>query len=374
MKRKFTSFSYVPILALSPSEMSALEEFPSYHKSNLLPMIPLRGWMAAHTLEKAMNRVALAVGESNIWIADVDPNFTTGKKDRITGKYPRQVFTEIDDLLDSSNGYENWYSFLQKYKNAIPTLQLGNLDQLDLQMERLLSLQRGLVVKINVKKISEELFTSLLVKLRDRQPKNLLIIFDHLDITRQDVLEYEKQALTINRFNQLLPDATFCISSSSFPSSFSGAYRGELPIYERQLFNKISKACKTARVIYSDRGSARAAKVKGGGGLPPPRIDYPQKNEWRFIRKEFADPDDIKDGEKEELYKAAALELKKTDYWMPELRIWGTQMIEKTARGDSHGITNAGRATAVRINLHLFNQLHYLEKVEEVDTEEEWVE
>ena len=83
--------------------------------------------------------------------------------------------------------------------------------------------------------------------------------------------------------------------------------------------------------VYSDRGGARAEKNKGGGGTPPPRIDYPLKNDWRFVRKEL---NEEAGEERKTLYKEAALEVIKSDYWEPSLALWGTQMIELTSKGD----------------------------------------
>lgn len=126
-------------------------------------------------------------------------------------------------------------------------------------------------------------------------------------------------------------------------------------------------------MIYSDRGGARAAKLSGGGAIPPPRIDYALKNDWRFIRKEFLDSQNVARGEKERLYKEAAIEMLNSDYWIDGLKLWGVQMIEKTSEGDEFGITSPNRATAVRINLHLYQQLHYNDMLENLDTDEDWV-
>ncbi|EHH1218514.1 protein beta, partial [Vibrio parahaemolyticus] len=166
------------------------------------------------------------------------------------------------------------------------------------------------------------------------------------------------------------PKATIAFSGTSFPYSFGRSYRGEVSIFERLIFNKIVKSCEGIELIYSDRGSARAEAMGGGGGLPPPRIDYALKNDWRFIRKEFDDENE--DEEKEELYQQAAQEMMKADYWIKDLKAWGQQMIEKTAEGDKYGINSAQKATAVRINLHLFQQIHYFEEISELDTEEDW--
>lgn len=111
-------------------------------------------------------------------------------------------------------------------------------------------------------------------------------------------------------------------------------------------------------------------KLKVVVGLPPPRIDYPLKNDWRFVRKEFDSGESLS---KEELYQNAAIEVMESDYWVPELALWGTQMIELTSKGDDFGITNAARATSVRINIHMYLQLHYFDIIEELDTDEEWV-
>ena len=79
------------------------------------------------------------------------------------------------------------------------------------------------------------------------------------------------------------------------------------------------------------------------------------------------------DGEKEELYTLCAKKIMAEEYWMPDLRLWGTQMIEQTALGDKFGINSPAKATAVRINIHLHTQLHYNAKIEEIDTDDEWI-
>ena len=48
--------------------------------------------------------------------------------------------------------------------------------------------------------------------------------------------------------------------------------------------------------------------------------------------------------------------------WNPQIRIWGTQMIERTAAGDRFAIVSPVRSTAVRINLHLHRQVFYSDR------------
>lgn len=163
------------------------------------------------------------------------------------------------------------------------------------------------------------------------------------------------------------------ISCSSFPSDFSGEHRGENPIYERQLFDNVARACSEVKMVYSDRGGARAVKIGGGGGIPSPRIDYPLRNDWRFIREEFEDSKNPAKGEKEILYTKIARKIMNSDYWMPDLHIWGTQVVEFTSQGDQLGISSPTRATAVRISIHMHQQLYYSSPVEDLlDTDEDW--
>jgi len=159
------------------------------------------------------------------------------------------------------------------------------------------------------------------------------------------------------------PKAKIAISASSFPNSFTGIDSQE--IYERALFDKVAKNF-GSHVIFSDRGSARAEKQQGGGGLPAPRIDYPKKNEWFFFRQSVALSSPF-DG-----YQAQALNLMKSKYWDKGLKLWGCQMIERTASGDSQGISSPNRSTAVRINLHLHRQIYFADEESFFDTDEEW--
>ncbi|MCJ8350750.1 protein beta [Moritella sp.] len=368
------SYNYLPILAISTAEMSALEQLPDKDKNLLLPLFPLKGWVSSKTLDKTISRIELSIG-SRPWIADIDSDFVLKNKKYLADPdSQRAVFKEVHTLLNPKNGYENWVKYITKLDDTVlPTLQTDSLEQISQQVHSLSSLNRGLVVRLKIKKDGADKINTIIRTLSENKIKDLLILLDFEDIKRNDVLQSEQYGMLVSRLSNFLPNAIFSISASSFPSSFSGTYRGELPIYERQLHTTVCKLCEKVRVIYSDRGSARANKTSGGGGLPPARIDYPLKNDWRYVRKEFQDSSNVPELERHTMYKEAAKEIVKSDYWNPNLRLWGVQMIEKTAElRDKYCITSANRATAVRINIHLYQQLHYLCDFDVLDTEEDW--
>lgn len=369
------TYNYLPILAISTAEMSALEKLPEKDKDLILPIFPIKGWLGSYTLDKTISRIMSSLGERP-WIADIDGDFVfENKKYQATPDSQREVFKEVDRLLDPTNGYQNWVDYIEGLNKVIPVLQTHDISEIDLQIKKLSSLQRGLAVRFIIKKDSPDKINNIVKALVVNKVEKLLIIIDLEDIKRSDVLQSAQYGLLVSKLSKLIPNAIFSTSASSFPFSFSGSYRGELPIYERQLHTEVCKLCQDVRIIYSDRGSARANKAGGGGGLPPPRIDYPLRNDWRYVRKEFTDMKDLDACKKEKhfLYQEAAKVITNSDYWVADLRLWGVQMIEKTvALRDEYCITSPNRATAVRINIHLYQQLHYSDRAIDLSTEEDW--
>ncbi|MDO6840776.1 beta family protein [Paraglaciecola chathamensis] len=364
-------YKYIPFLAISPSEMTALQELPEKDKDKMLPLFQLKGWTTAKTLEKTVERIKKSI-KNRPWIADIDSSFVQSNAEwLLTGKLPeREVFHEIDELLKPENGFFNWFNFIRSTPLAIPTIQWGSLSDLDRQVELLTSLDRGVVLKISKINSTREVETAL-HSLSRFAPEKCHVMLD-LGQFANDIQGAEIVS-RVNSISTQLPSCTISISGSSFPSHFSGYNKGENPIKERVLFNKVSRNCNGIGLIYSDRGGARAEKISGGGGIPSPRIDYPLKNDWRYVREEYADSSNPMEGEKERLYKLCADKITNEEYWIPDLRLWGTQLIEQTSQGDKFGINSPAKATAVRINIHLHLQLHYNSLPEEVDTDDDWI-
>jgi len=367
-------YQYAPILTIRNSEMLALQELPDKAKDLLLPIISLRGWVGSNKLENSIKRVTQALGERK-WIADLDSEFIVdGQEKRLpNGDYPREVFKEIEELLDPTDGYQNWVEYITNNPNLIPTVQLADISQLNSQLEKLSALGRGIAFRFNDEALKADKHITVLDELNRSKIEDIFIIYDYGQVTRE-ILNYSSGISNlVNVTNAMLNNPLISISCTSFPFSFSGYTHGEYSIYERLLYNKVSRDCENVRLLYSDWGSARAERIDGGGGIPSPRIDYPLKTEWKCIRKEFEDFANPQDGEKERLYRAVAKELISQEYWNPQLRVWGTQMIEKTSLGDKYGIDSALKATAARINMHLHQQLYYDAPDELTDTDESWV-
>lgn len=367
-----SAVSYIPILAISQAEMLALAELPDKDKDIMLPLFPLKGWGASVKLINSIDKIAASFGE-RLWIADIDGGFLLKSGEIIDqglGK-DREVHHEICSLSDSENGYLNWYEFLVKTPSAIPVVQLGDLSQLDKQIQLLESLGRGVVVRLPLAGI-EGYIHAILHVFSQRKIDNLLVLLD-LEIVNKSSVDNASTIVPVLRLlKDALPYAAFSISGSSFPDSFSQQTYGESSIYERILFNLLKKDFDVDKFVYSDRGGARVEKNTGGAPNPPPRIDYPLSNDWRFIRREYSDPKNPQAGEKERLYTDIAREMVQMEYWQSDLRLWGTQMIELTSQGEGWGISNPMKATAVRLNIHMHQQLCYDSPAELMDTDDDW--
>lgn len=366
-------YRYAPILAVRNSEMTALEELPDKAKDIILPVIPLRGWVGSNKLEKSVERIEKAFDERP-WIADIDSSFVDegNKKRDVNGEYPRDVFSEVAALLISDNGYENWVNYIEDNPNMIPVVQLQDTSQLSSQIEGLNALGRGLVFRFSIEDINSNTHVEVFSIVNSLNINDLYVIYDYGQVNREILTFSAAISSLINGTHDLVPEALISISCSSFPSSFSGYNSSENSIYERILFNSVSGSCDGVRMLYSDRGSARADRIDGGGGIPSPRIDYPLQNDWRFIREEFDDYTNPQKGEKEMLYTNIAKNIMSKEYWRRDLYVWGTQIIEFTSRGDKFGINSPMKATAVRINIHMHQQLYYNSPIELTDTDEDW--
>lgn len=374
MQNKFPNWGYLPILAISPAEMAAIGELPDKDKDAILPLFPLKGWVSAHRLESSIKKIENSIG-NRPWIADIDEKFLSENKVFLfTGRYPEKpVYQELSDLLDPSDGYKNWCSFIQSQENAIPCIQHESMASIEGQINNLASLGRGVVLRICPNEQNTRKHSLLINALKENNTEDLLIIYDlgGIDINFHERIPLLERLITEAKGR--IENVTVAISASSFPSGFAGQQNGTNSIYERILFNRVLDKGTFNPLIYSDRGSARAEKQDGGSGVPPPRIDYPLKKDWKFVRREVDDNAPDSKSKRTVAYIEIAKEVINGEYWISELRLWGTQQIEITAESNEFGIYSAQRATAVRINIHLFNQLHYNSTDDIINTDEEWV-
>lgn len=366
------NYKYAPVVSIKPAEMNALKQLPDKAKDILLPIIPLRGWGSSNGLSNSFEKVLNAFGQRKV-IVDLESEFLERCVKEVMEPSCRDVFKEIQHLANPSHGYKSWCNFLEENQLYIPVVQIKKIDNLEAQFERLAQLNRGVVLRFSADDVVRHDYVEIIKRISKIQYSDIFIIYEFGQVTRAILESVPEIVNVINITRDYLGNVLFAISCSSFPFSFSGHSQADFSIIERLLYSKVTSEVRQGRFVYADWASARADSIGGGGRTPPPRIDYPLKNEWKIVREDFEDFRNIKKGEKQKIYARIAKKIVESDYWNSELHTWGTQLIELTSAGDSFGIDNPQKATAARINIHLHQQLYYDDPGALVDLDEEWI-
>ncbi|KQN93056.1 hypothetical protein ASE95_10770 [Sphingomonas sp. Leaf231] len=353
--RDLASVPYLPFLSLRPAEMRALQELPDRTKDHLLPLVHLRPWTTALQLQSALDRLNEAYG----------PRPTVIAVGAAEGSGSKPVHVDLARLRHKGSGYANWCDFIAKpgHEHFIPAVQLEAFDEVDQQVTCFYELGRGIVVVVPKAAYAALGAIATKIGLLTNGGVDTCFVLDE-EYVANDPLE--RAVFVVNHcrnIRQSCPVASIAISGSSFPDNFKSV-TAKL-ILERLLFDEVASKIGTWGMIYSDRGSARYERQKGGGGQPAPRIDYPLPYDWRFYRSDL----DGFDGYAEQ---ARMLLRAQPSVFDPALRIWGTLMIERTAGGDSSAIKTPARSTAVRINIHLQRQTFINDPASLYDTEDDW--
>jgi hypothetical protein len=362
--RAFNSVSYIPLLNVRPAEVRAVEEMTERSKDELLPYIFLGPWASAHRLDSTLSRIEAAY-ENRPVVLDV------ARAEPEPGAPRREVHAQLDALCDPANGYRNWCEFVSRNENVIPALQIADPTQIPPQLEAFRELDRGVVVRFPRGAFAQNAITvsNIARALADARiaSDDACFILDYQRSNR-DILNQTAEAIgRMQAIWEAFPGCHLSVSSSSFPDGFE---RRSQEIFERLFFNMVAEQLPNSPLIYSDRGSARVERLGGGGGQPLPRVDYASSAQWSFFR--VAPDDDTDPTTRPAAYQEAAVQALDSDAWDARLRIWGSQMIERTAAGDPDAIISPMRCTAVRINMHLHRQLFYDDPDAQYNTDEDW--
>jgi len=354
--RGFTEVPYLPFLSLRPAEMRALQELPDKTKDGLLPLVHLRPWTTSYQLQNSLDRLNEAYGNRPTVLA-VGPEEPAAKA--------RPVHGELAALRSSGDGYLNWCEFIKAtgHEHFIPAVQIDDAAEIGQQVDCFYELGRGLVIIVPKEAYPGLPALAATIANRTDQGVDTCFVLDEGISSREPLQRAVFLVEHINTIKSRCPAACISVSGSSFPDTFTSITQQE--IFERTMFELLVAQVGRDKMIYSDRGSARIERQRGGGGAPAPRIDYPQAGQWRFFRSEL-------EGFSGYQEQAQALLTIQPPIFDAVLRVWGTQMIERTAHGDTAAIKTPARSTAVRINLHLQKQTFFNDPISLYDTEDEW--
>lgn len=337
--------SYVPTLAVRPSEMNGLEFLPGAAKNQITPCFLLAPWVNSNSLDRTLVRIDRAY-PNRFYFLDIDQDYLITNPDS-------EPQYELEQLKDSSQAFANWADFVRDHSNVLPCLQTKGLSEAEIRIQivRFQNLGRPYCARIFL----------------DRMPANLNEIVRALSASGAAdfaiILEggWTQDPLSLAaRFSGLIStglagiDATvpIVVSCTSIPDMFTIFSANEPSIVtfsNRRLVEQVARSSNRQRVIYGDWGSTRPRTETGFASRPLDRIDYPTDSSWLIARNK----------ERNWTFREAAVAIERTSEWNGSLGIWGEEMIHNTTINQALGIDTPQKNVASRVNIHLYRQAFY---------------
>lgn len=332
---------YYPTIALRRGEMRAFSKLPDSEKGKIFPILLLAPWLNSIKFENSFRVIHKCVGDQKI-IVDLDRYYQSSSL--------LESRTYFWSLLEKDSGPEKWMKLVEAHQNYIPCLQTLGVAKamVQLQIEWARQLGRGFCFRYELERYDD--FASEIDALAEVAEDDCLII---LDFGYSD--DVDGASAKINQILEKIFDISsnfrVTICGSNFPNDFSDFddFAQSQPIAARAVYEKVRAIFGNYKVYYGDWASTKPRKYDGGGSPPLPRIDFPMPTRWIIARSKGEDwsLDD------------AALRITRLPEWLDRPIVWGTGMIEKTAKGLPGRIKTHPEAIAARINIHLFIQANY---------------
>ncbi|MFC4352992.1 hypothetical protein ACFOW6_15685 [Fodinicurvata halophila] len=348
MNVDFDAYPYYPSLRTRLWEMRGYKELGPLEKDKLLPIVVL----SSHGRTKSIEDVSMKVDdalEGRPRIIDLEQS-------------PIYSCDEYPSLSDPSKGFAAWRKFVAGQNNAIPTALLpsgGPLRDIVRQVILLENEVGQIVVRSRSPQTDIPVLSAIMSAVDD--VNNLLLVLDFGYVrSRANALAIEA-ANAINSLRTIDEAVRIVVIGSSYPKS-AATYDdagAAIPIQERAMHAALGG---NAVAIYGDYGSIHPEPIEPMKQRFVPRIDYPLSDAWIFRRVR----------EDQGGYPACAKKITNLADWDSTLvgAVWGATKIDDAARGNIAKMGQPGPWIAVRVNLHLWQQLHYGNDTETVEDED----
>lgn len=338
MALEIEKLKYSPTLRLRVNEMRAVEQLFDTEKNQFLPTILLRPWTTATSLEKALDRIDVAMS-GGPYCLDFDPLFRNDKGNHQAIAEYQELKADTTKWYDFVRARENCIPYLQ-YKNGFPNLRLSSLNWLQ---------ERGFGIALRYPFTELPQVTAFI---SERDDANFFVNVD----AGWDLEILNRQLMVSGAVRSLIDaneNVNIIVTSSTFPNSFDGVgvnYRYMLG--ERELFERVRAdilaTTNNANIFYGDWATTRPPTDTQMPNFWP-RIDLPLVSEIRMFRE---NGDDVR-----ATYEDLASEIVSGPHWSQVPDCWGKYLIDITSSGGTGGIYRPTQNVPPRINMHLHTQI-----------------
>jgi len=338
---------YLVTLCIRRAELSGLKELPGSTKDRLTPLVLLAPWMATSPLSKAIDKFEDAF-PGRAYFIDVDTYYHPGDSHNEAKDTWAKLAKRPADL-------DVWHALILPYPNANPCLLMAGstLENAQAQITWARQNNRTFCIRMNMAPGKgpgiPTWMPNLVAELSAEGAVDYTVVFDfgHVD----SALEVAPLAVgyITGFFNGVPPEIPIAVCCTTFPSDFT-VFDGieELPFSNRDLLAQIKQATNHPRIVYGDWGSTKP-RTYGHASAPKNRIDYPTENGW-IIARDNDDPVS---------FQTAAKRITLNPKWNGKLGVWGEQLIEGAAAGQTFAIDTMPKMYSARINIHLHRQAFY---------------
>lgn len=338
---------YLVTLCIRPAELSGLKELPGTTKDRLTPLVLLAPWLATTPLSRALDKFQESY-PSRPYFVDVDTYYRMNDK-------PNDAKDLWARLAQKPADIDAWWKFLAEYPNANPCLLMAEqpIEKVRDQITWAREHDRTFCIRMNLAEgIGSgipEWMPTLAGELVEEGASDYAIVFEFGWTKNPLLMAAAAIGYKSSLFSEIPPTIPVAISCTSFPRDFT-SYDGtkEEVFSNRELVAQVRRATNHPKIVYGDWGTTRPRSYERAN-QPKNRIDYPTDNAWVFARDQNESVD----------FQKAAARITASNYWSGNLGIWGEQLIDGTAQGQSFAIDSMPKMYAARINIHLHRQAFY---------------
>lgn len=313
--------------------MRGYGELPDADKERLLPIIVLSKWNRIQTLKGVVERLTEQMDDRS-FIAD-------HTRDRA------HFCEESEALLDPTDDFAAWRRFVAQIPNAVPVAQITETaTRRQVAREALLLERQAGQLVLRIRNPLRELPKAIAALDAVEDVDNVLTVIDVGYIRGNEAAKLREMIEAINSVRDASASARIVCMATSFPRSVAvyGEESGVLEILERELHAGIGG---DAVSIYGDHSSIHSEPYETMARGWIPRIDYPLPDAWIYRRYR----------PNQRGFTRCAQEIIGSPDWDENLRIWGSDRIIAASNGNLEGMGSPASWIAVRVNIHLHQQL-----------------
>lgn len=368
----FSQFYYFPCLQCSDAEQIGYSELSDDDKDSILPVIELSQTRYETSFDDTLSAAVSMVGDKPFMLdlsKDRAPPAFVPKKNPEAAKIEKLQAAQdaynkvLAGLLNPDNGFGNWRELASSFPNCVPVLQFSDPEK---QAKDILR---------QAAQFSKSGFEHIAIRITQESKEDIFPVCGQIGAIldsaaqiffiidcgqgRQRVAEraeFAKKAIA-RIMEEMGPSQSMDVSAVCVSDGYTTPPEGAPKLYESPSWQLWAQASETFPFLFGDYGAHYRHK-KANTFIPPDwraQVIYPLQEAWLVYKHPDAqDTQGWIEGAK------AILANEKYD---GANACWGSEIVDRAAKGDIAGVSSARFWHGAKINMHIHRQIRYAEEV-----------